>query len=191
MSFIFTHIAGWFIQFRYIAIFIAVVIEGPIITVISGSFCSLGILNLFYTYPIVVFADLTGDCIYYLIGRFSGDRFINHYGRYIGINPEQLPKIKDHFDSRGASTLFLGKIAHGIGGFFLFAAGSAKMSFPKFFLYNFLATIVKSLILLLLGYFFGQAILKINSLLQLIAIIFAGLLVIVILIYLYSKRKNK
>lgn len=183
MTMTLTHITSWLIQFGDFAIFPLVMIEGPIITVIAGSLCALGILNLFFTYFVIVIADLTTDCLYYSAGRYGGKRFIDRYGHFFGINLSQVTKLKNHFDTKGGQTLFLGKVSHGIGGVFLVAAGLTKMPFKRFLWYNFLATLVKSIALLLIGYFFGTAIMQINSFFKFFAAISICLLMVAVVFY--------
>jgi membrane protein DedA with SNARE-associated domain len=183
-------ITGWLIQFGYLAIIPFIMIEGPIVTVICGSLCSFGIFNFFYVYLVIIAADIIADCAYYAIGRLGNEKFLDKYGRFIGINPARALKLKNHFDSQGAQTLFLGKISHGIGGVFLIAAGLARMPFSKFVLYNTYATLIKSLALLLIGYFFGQALLKINSFLQFFTAASICLLIIAVVVF-FSYRLNK
>lgn len=184
-------IVEWLTHYGYVAVIPGVMLEGPIVTVISGSLCSLGVFNLFFTYFVIVAADLSADCLYYAIGRLGNGKFLDRYGRYIGIDTKQALYLKNHFDAHGGKTLFVGKISHGIGGIFLVSAGLAKMPFLKFVWYNFLATLVKSMAFLLIGYFFGHAILKINSFLEFFASISAFIVIVAIVIYFYYYFKRK
>ena len=110
MIFSLVHISNWLSHYGYIILIPLIIVEGPIVSVIGGSLCVVGIFSLFYLYPIVVFADLLADCLYSLAGRIGGKKFVSRYGRYLGINLKQLSQIKNHFDSNGGKTLFIGKI---------------------------------------------------------------------------------
>ena len=72
------------------------------------------------------------------------------------------------------------------------AAGIANVKILDFFLFNLIATIPKSLFFLLLGYYFGQAYVKLNKYLNYVSI---GILVIAILViigfYVYKRMKRK
>ncbi|MBU1102066.1 hypothetical protein KJ853_00200, partial [Patescibacteria group bacterium] len=76
------------------------------------------------------------------------------------------------------------------GGAFLVAAGIIKMPFDKFMLSNLLATLVKSMILLLVGFYFGQAYVTIGSYLEKLTVIVAATAVILLLIYIFYFRKK-
>jgi membrane protein DedA with SNARE-associated domain len=179
------------VSYKYFALFPLAVIEGPIITVIAGFFSSLGYLNFFIAYAIIVAGDLAGDIVYYLVGRFGGRTFIDKWGRYLGANKEQVESLEKQFDKRGDKLLFIGKMSHGIGGAFLLAAGIIKMPIGKFLMSNMLATLIKSLVLLLVGFYFGQAINSINSYLEKISLISLGIGAAIVLLYFFYFRKKR
>ena len=190
MIFSFDQALSWLTSYKYAALFPLTVIEGPIITVIAGFFSSLGFINFFLTYLIVVVGDLIGDIIHYVLGRFGGRKFIDRWGRFIGVGKQQIESIEKQFTKRGSKLLFIGKMSHGIGGAFLVAAGIIKMPFDKFMLSNLLATLVKSMILLLVGFYFGQAYVTIGSYLEKLTVIVAATAVILLLIYIFYFRKK-
>lgn len=180
------------IQYKYFLLLPIVIVEGPIITVIAGFIVSLGFMNLIITYMVVVLGDVGGDIIYYAIGRWGREKFLQRWGKYIGFPIEKVVPVEKHFEKHGAKTLFIGKMAHGIGGILLVAAGLVKMPFLKFVSANFFATLLKSLVLLLLGYFFGQAMDNINSIFGFIGALSLGIGIIVIIIFFYRQNgKNK
>lgn len=190
MIFTLPEISQLLIDFRYLVLFPIVVLEGPIITVIAGFLASLGKLNLFIAYFVVVFGDLTGDSIYYVIGRFGKETIISRWGKMFGLSDERIYNLEKHFENNGGKTMLLGKLSHGVGAAFLVAAGIAKMPFRRFFWYNFLGTLPKSLFLIVIGYYYGQAIAKINSLLEWAAIIFMTAGIFFLVFYFYHPRKK-
>jgi membrane protein DedA with SNARE-associated domain len=190
MAISFDQIISWLLHFKYLALFPLAVIEGPIITIITGFFASLGYINFFLAYAVIVAGDLAGDAIHYFIGRFGGRRFIDKWGRFIGVGESHVESLEKQFVKRGNKLLFIGKLSHGIGGAFLVAAGIIKMPFDKFLFSNMLATLVKSMILLIIGFYFGQAFRTINSYLEKIALISFGIAVFMALIYFFYFRKK-
>ncbi len=160
-------------------------------TIIAGFLASLGHLNFLLSYIIIVAGDLTGDSLYYAFGRWGKKRFIHKYGHYVGLKPERIERIEKHFEKHSGKTLFLGKVSHGIGAIFLVAAGMAEMPYRKFLWYNFIATIIKSFILILIGYYFGQALVKINSIFEFVAALSISIgLAFAFGYFIYSRRKK-
>lgn len=176
-------ILQWLLAYKYAIIFPVSVVEGPIITIIAGFLAAHGQLSLFMAYPILVIGDLTGDTLYYYLGFFGRKRFVNRWGHYIGLHPERLGKLEEHFRKHSGKTLFAGKLAHGIGPTALAAAGLIKMPYKKFLWINVLGTIPKSFILLLIGFYFGAAYKELNRYLSYTSFVMIGLAILLIAIY--------
>jgi len=181
----------WLTHYKYFALFPLAVAEGPIITVIAGFFASLNYLNFWLTYIVIVIGDLAGDAIHYSLGRWGGRTFVDHWGKYFGVGLGQIETVEKQFAKRGDKLLFIGKMSHGIGGAFLIAAGLIKMPFGKFIFANMLATLIKSLALLFLGFYFGHALTTIKTYLEKISLITIGIAVFALLVYFFYLKKDK
>jgi membrane protein DedA with SNARE-associated domain len=165
------------------------VFEGPIVTVIAGFLASLGYFNLFLLYPLAVLGDLVGDTFYYSVGRWGGRRLIKRWGKYLPIKDEDIFRIERLFHKHGGKTLVLGKIVQvGITAV-LVSAGLAKMRYWKFLYYNAIVTLPKSLLFVLVGFYFGRAYNKISNYLDLI--IFVTLIILVMLFFILKKKIAK
>ncbi|MBU1137244.1 DedA family protein [Patescibacteria group bacterium] len=190
MFFSFEQIIPWLVRYKYFAIFPLAFFEGPIITIIAGFLASLGYINFLTAYLVIVVADEASDLMYFWIGEKGGRKFINRWGHYLGIAQKQAVSLEKYFGRHGGKMLFLGKLLHGIGTVFLVAAGLAKMPFSKFIFYNSLATLLKSIILITIGFYFGQAFMAINAYLEKITLVFIGGAVLFGLIYFFHLRKT-
>jgi membrane protein DedA with SNARE-associated domain len=181
----------WLIQYRYLLLFPIVVVEGPIICVIAGLLVSLGYLDFPLTYGLAVTADLVGDTLYYLTGRYGANRVMDRWGKYLGVPWDQIEKLKRHFQQHVGKTLLLGKLTQGAGGLILVAAGAAKVPSPIFLWFNLLGTLPKSLVLLLVGFYFGHAYRRINGYLNVLALITIGVVVFAGLAYVFYGLKSR
>lgn len=165
------HIIDSLFRTSYWFLFLAVVIEGPISTFVAGSIVALGHFSFWLTYLVVVSADVTGDIILYCIGRFGRRGVQSRIGVRMGITPQRLLIIEEKVSKHPVGFIITGKISHGVGGGILMAAGVVKMPFRKFLSISFLSTMVKSLIILGLGYYFGNTTLPVLSYLRYLALI--------------------
>jgi membrane-associated protein len=190
MNITLAQITLWLMHYKYFALLPMAIIEGPIVTIITGFFASLGYINFFYAYLIIIAGDLVGDAIHYFLGRIGGRRFVDRWGKFFKVGEKEITSLERQFEKRGNKLLFIGKVAHGIGGAFLIAAGVIKMPFDKFIFSNMLATLLKSLILLILGFYFGHAYRLINSVLEKIALGTIGLSILAAVIYFFYLKKN-
>lgn len=183
MFFNLSTIFAWIFTYRYLILFPLVVIEGPIVTVIAGFLISFGKLNFVFTFILIVVADIVGDCIYYSFGRLGRKGFVQRLSQRIGLNTDRVSRLKHHFDHHAGKTLFLGKLSHIVGTPILLIAGLADVPFLKFIWFVFLATIPKSFILLILGFYFGQAYFKINKVMTYASFIGIAFITIAIVFY--------
>jgi membrane protein DedA with SNARE-associated domain len=169
------------ITYRYLIIFPLGVIEGPIIAVICGLLVTLGILDWYVAYPLLVFADALGDWAYYALGRF-GRPLIKRWGRYIGATPERLEQAHKHFKLNHFKMVAASKLIHAGGFLGIITAGTLKIPFLRFALQCLVISILQTGVLFVVGIFFGSAYERIGHYLDYYA---AGTAVVVLIIATY------
>jgi membrane protein DedA with SNARE-associated domain len=140
---------------------------------------------------VVVVGDVVGDLFMYAQGRWGGKPAVEKWGHHLGIKPELVIRLEEHFKNHPGKTLIFGKVSHFFGGPVLIAAGMARMKLVKFLWYNFLATIPKSFILLLIGFYFGQAYMKFDKFLTFAGWAAAALVVLCAIAYLIISKIGK
>lgn len=165
------------------------IVEGPIVTVLAAFLASQGYLSLAAVYVVVVAADLFGDVLLYLIGRYGKQMLLDRWGHYAGITRARLLLLEVHFQAHGGKTLLIAKFTHSLGFAALLGAGASRMRFGPFMWYNVIGTVPKCLFFLVVGYVLGYAYLQIDS-----YIIGYSLLVFVIaaiaLFYWFLRKKD-
>ncbi len=179
------------IQYGYYLIFPIMVVEGPIITVIAAFLASLGYFNVFVVYALAVLGDFVGDSLYYFLGHWGRRGFINRWGHYVGITKERIARLEKHFHRHSGKTLILGKLSQNFSGIFLVTAGIVKMPFWKFTWFNMLVTVPRSFVLVLAGFYFGQAYTRINRYLDYTTLIITAAAILLVAIYLIAKKVSK
>jgi membrane protein DedA with SNARE-associated domain len=183
-------IAQWLLNYRYLILFPLAVLEGPIVTVTAGLMSSLGLMNFYIVYVVVVAGDLVGDGLYYAVGRW-GLRPLERWGKYIGIHPEKLNQVEKHFADHGGKTLIAAKLSHAVGGIVLVSAGIARIPFKKFIFFNFWATLPKSLVLILIGYYFGNTYIKLQKFVDFAWLGTFAIAILLFVIYMFLRRAGK
>lgn len=186
------HLKSLIEVYTYFILFPLVVVEGPIITIIAGFLVHIKILNFYIAYAVIVVADVFADILWYSVGRFARGA-IERFGHLIGLGEEKLRGIDKHFGENGHKTVFFGKLFLGVEIAFLIGAGMAKFDFKKYALYTLLPTLPKSLVFLLIGYFFGGAFVFLDSLLKNIflsvLVVIAGILLFYFVAYRFIIRR--
>ena len=184
------HIVLLLTHYGYLILFPIAVIEGPIISVIAGFLVSKGLLNFFFAYLVLLAGDLGGDMLYYAVGRWGGMPFIKRWGPRLGLNPARVAQVDKHFVDHGGKTLLFGKWTQTVGAPILVSAGIVRMPFWKYMWYNTLGSLPKSLLLITLGFYFGQTYNQWSHYIDEISWALFGAVVIGFVLYYYFKKKK-
>lgn len=147
----------------YGLIFLAVVVEGPLVTMAVGLLLTQKFLNPFIAYTIILTAELLSDTLYYSLGRWGKKKVAARFLKQGKQSPERPDRLKKIFAKHPGKTLFIGKMTHLAGVPTLISAGMAQVPFWLFMFFETLATVPKSFILLLVGFYIGQSITTINT----------------------------
>ncbi len=138
------------------------IIEGPIITVMSGLLVSLQVFNWWTALFVLVLGDLVGDALYYGAGRYGGHWFVRRFGKYVGISESSLDEMSRGFAGNHFKILIFAK-TQAIGSAILFSAGLVRVHFGQFMLYNAIGSVPKTLLLLAVGFYFGYALSDVSN----------------------------
>ncbi len=175
------------LTYKYLIIVPLAIIEGPIISVICGLLTTLGVFNPLVVYAVMVLGDIIGDGIFYYIG-YSGKGLFS----YFKISEEKVEKAKIYFQNNHKKAIAGSKIMYGIGTAGLVAAGALHTPYKRYFKTCALFSLGQSLVMMLLGIFFGQSYLIIGKYLDYYAagVSVLALVVLVFLIFIRKYKKN-
>jgi len=175
-------------------VFPIAVVEGPIISVLSGFLVGNGVFNMYIAFLVLLAGDVVGDSIYYAIGRYGGLSLIKKIGPYIGVTEERMEKLRDRFHRHDWKLLLFAK-TQAIGSIVLVTSGIVKMPFWRFIFYNTIGSIPKIMLFMVIGFYFGRAYLLINTYMGYFAIAWLVLAILMIILYFYLRKyiqdKNK
>lgn len=142
--------------YKYALLLPIAIVEGPIVIIIASFLASLGLMSVVVVYCIGVLGNLTGDVLYYSMGRFGGRKFLVRYGKRVGVDETKVARLDAHYENHLIKTLVVGKMTEGVGILTILSAGMAKVDFKKFITISVLAEIPKVFIIVCLGYFLGK-----------------------------------
>ena len=142
--------------------------------------------------PLVIVAAasgaLLGDNIGFWIGREGGYRLLRRYGRYIRLDERKLKLGQYLFRKHGGKVVFFGRFVALLRALAAFLAGTNRMSWPRFLLFNALGGIVWATLYGLGGYLLGKNIDRFTGPLGTITIVLA---VLITLVFLVVVRRNE
>jgi membrane protein DedA with SNARE-associated domain len=102
-----------------------------------------------------VFADLASDIILYWLGKKYGMKFVDNFGKYIGISERMVKMVGDYLNKHGGKIIVLVKATTGLCQVTWVAAGTVKYDFKRFIKYTFVGGLFWSTFLVTMGYFYG------------------------------------
>ena len=151
-------ILSWLIAYRYPIAYPLGIVEGPVVMMISGFLVRLGVFQFWPIYLILMAGDLTGDVLWYWVGRHGARSLIDKYGRFLNLTEENVERAEKFFHEHQGKILFISKITMGFGFALatLVAAGAAKVPFKKYMTINFFGEFIWAGFLFAVGYFLGN-----------------------------------
>ena len=154
--------------FGYIAILLAMFLENlfppipsELIMPLGGFYIFQGQLNFF---P-VIFAGLIGTLLgalpWYGIGRFMNENkleiWLSKYGKWIGINPNDLERSRVWFNEHGNALIFWGRLVPGIRTLISVPAGIELMPITPFLIWTTAGSFIWVLFLTTAGIILGES----------------------------------
>ena len=145
MSDFFIAVKPYLDHYGYWALFGAILLEnfglpvpGETLLIASALLASQGKMHIVTLLVTACIAAITGDNIGYAIGRFGGRRLVFRYGRYVLITEERLQKAEGFFGRYGGAVVVMARFFAVLRQLNGIVAGTAKMSWWRFLLYNML-----------------------------------------------------
>jgi membrane protein DedA with SNARE-associated domain len=143
MSDFFRIVQPYLARYGYWAVFGAILLEdfglpvpGETLLIASALLASQGHMRIVPLLLIACVAAVIGDNIGYGIGRFGGRRLVSHYGRYVLITGQRLNRAEEFFHKYGGAVVVMARFFAVLRQLNGIAAGTVKMSWPRFLTYN-------------------------------------------------------
>ncbi len=146
--------------------------------------------HLFIPFVIVMAATgaILGDNIGFWVGREGGYRLLRRYGRYIRLDERRLKLGQYLFMKHGGKVVFFGRFVAVLRAFAAFLAGTNRMPWSRFLLFNALGGIVWATLYGLGGYFLGDNIHRFTGPIGTIAIVLAVVFILGSLLFLHRNE---
>jgi len=165
----------------YPSMFLLMIIEGPIVTILAAFGAKIGFFNMYIVFLLSIFGDVLGDVIFYSIGYYGGEKMLLKAENILKIKSSTVEKLKNLFSKHGKKTIVAVKSTTGLCWITFILAGTAKMKFEDFLSSSFLGGIIWSGFLVFVGYFFGYAFQKISLYIK-----YAGIIIFAIFVIFYA-----
>ncbi len=160
--------------------FVGSVIPGDVVLLLAGFYVQRSSLNLAPVVALAFCGALIGDSLGYVIGRTAGRKMVDRFGKRL-LPAKRLERIDRYFKEYGTWAVAMGRITPVVRTFNTFAAGMARMPFPRFIAAVAAAAAVWSVAMPVVGFLFSGSLEIVRSALGwagvAILVLFAGGLV--------------
>jgi membrane protein DedA with SNARE-associated domain len=134
---------------------------------------------------------IVGDNLGYTAGRYGGRALVTRYGRYVRLRPEHLEYAERFFEQHGDKTVFLGRFVAVLRAWAAFLAGTNRMRWPKFLLFNAAGGITWAVVFGMLGYTLGHNLPLLHKVISILGIggVVVAVIAVVIAFILWRRRQ--
>jgi len=195
--FLSTHtIDSWLASYGYVVVFLLVMIESlgvpvPGETALIGAALYAGStheLQIWWVIVLAAGAAIVGDNIGFAIGRYGGARLLLRYGGKLHIDEGRIKIGIWLFRRHGGKLVFWGRFVSILRTYAAFLAGTNRMDWPRFLVFNAAGGITWATIYGVAYYEFGSSLQKLNTTIDIT--LGAGATVILLAFAVWAKRKE-
>lgn len=169
----------------------AVPIPSEVVVPFSGFLAAQGRFILWLVIILVSLANLVGSIGIYWLARTLGRSALEKFGKYIFISRHELDKADVLFQKHGSKFVFVGRLLPVVRTFISVPAGVAKMNFWKFSFYTFFGSLPWNFALALVGFKAGEKWDFISPYFHKFDFVIIGLVLAMIIWYIYRHFKKK
>jgi membrane protein DedA with SNARE-associated domain len=145
---------AWLLSHGYSLMFVAMIFEGPLVIMAASFAASMGYFNLWIIIVLSVAGDLTGDLIWFALGRFGRIAFQHRVRRRFSTSQESMHRIGQLIEQHPGKALVAIKLAPFAAVPGLAAIGASRLSLLKFISFTLLIIAPKTAVFVVLGYLF-------------------------------------
>ena len=183
-------------NYGYYAVFLVIGLEsvgiplpGETVLIAAATYAATsGNLNILVIFAAAAAGAILGDNVGYWIGNKGGYKLARKYGPKIHLDERKLKVGRYMFDRHGGKVVFFGRFVSVLRTFAAFLAGTVRMSWPRFLLYNALGGLVWSAIYAFGFYAAGNTLKQLSGIVNYVAIGIA--VVVVVVVFLVVRRQT-
>lgn len=171
-------------------IFLGLIVPGEVMLAIGGIFAARAQLTIGWVIVLATIAGIAGESAGYWLGR--------RYGRSLIANLPLVNRLEDklraaerYFEAHGGKTVAIGRFATAAGSFVPFTAGTVRMPYLRFVLYDVPSVMVWASGIALIGFFFGHNVETVDRILSRFGWVMLGLLAAFVAGWWWLRRRRR
>ncbi len=157
----------WYAAYGYPVLFVGVLLENAgvpvpgetavLVAAFLASPAAGSHFHLGWVIGLTCTAAILGDNLGFWLGHRWARPRLRHGGKFLFLTPQRFQSVEGYFARYGIGTIFAARFITGLRVVAALAAGTAGMSWPRFFLANAAGALAWAVAIGLLGYFFGRS----------------------------------
>lgn len=158
MSAVLSSLLGLIEASRYGLLFVTTLFGSPIVMIAAGYLIHIHQLDFWAAYGTIVAADITGDIVWYWVGRKGARAFLLKYGKHFDITEDIIERLEKRFNRYHEWILIISKLTMGLGLAIgvLAVAGMMRVPFWRYLGINLSGELLWALIPIAIGYYYGN-----------------------------------
>ena len=188
------HLKSWIDNYGYEAVFalvglesIGVPLPGETALITAALYAATTHrLSIAIVVAVAAAGAIIGDNIGFALGRWGGYAILRRYGKYIRFDERRLKIGRYIFQQHGGKVVFIGRFIAVLRTYAAFLAGTNRMPWPRFLVFNAAGGITWACAVGLAYYYIGSAVKNVRGPLDIVLGAVAVLIVIAFLVYLHK-----
>ncbi|HUZ15298.1 MAG TPA: DedA family protein [Gaiellaceae bacterium] len=135
-------------------------IPGETALIAAAALASQGHGNIVAIIGLAIAAAVLGALCGYVVGHRWGRELLSRWPRFERLSRKGVERSQEFFRKHGAKAVFLGRFVPVVRATLGWMAGVARMSLPRFLLWNVLGAVAWACLIGLLAYYLGAAVIK-------------------------------
>ena len=188
------HLKSWIDNYGYEAVFalvglesIGVPLPGETALITAALYAATTHrLSIAIVVAVAAAGAIIGDNIGFALGRWGGYAILRRYGKYIRFDERRLKIGRYIFQQHGGKVVFIGRFIAVLRTYAAFLAGTNRMAWPRFLVFNAAGGITWACAVGLAYYYIGSAVKNVRGPLDIVLGAVAVLIVIAFLVYLHK-----
>jgi membrane-associated protein len=174
--------------FAEASILVGFIFPGETAVILGGVLASRGHVNIVVLTVLVIVCAIGGDSVGYLIGERWGRRLLDT--RLLRKRQRLLNRVLEQLNRRGATAVFLARFTAFLRAVVPGLAGMSAMPYSTFLPANAAGGVVWSVAFCLLGYFVGNAYVKVEHASGIASDVLLGLIVVAIVVLVVRRHRR-
>ncbi|HCI80016.1 MAG TPA: hypothetical protein DHW02_10015 [Ktedonobacter sp.] len=147
-------------------------------------------LSIVFVIAAAAAGAILGDNLGFWVGREGGFRLLRRYGSRLHLDERKLKLGQYLFQKHGGKVVFFGRFVAVLRAWAAFLAGTNRMKWPHFLLYNSLGGIVWATIYGLGGYLLGNNVHRISGPFGVVVVVLAAIILVASFVLLRRNEKR-